>query len=84
MPVWEQYTAQHRPRALLFPQRVSVRAEERTTELQDQPQLPNICFLPLHVKSEGLVSLYKHRDYYGPEVPTTAAAAVRRCSDVEV
>lgn len=61
MPVWEQYTTQHRHQALLFPQRVSVRAEERTTELQDQPQLPNICFLPLHVKSAGLVSLQTQR-----------------------
>lgn len=68
---WENGT-QHNTvlKRLLFPQRVNGRAEERYAELQDYPQLPNICFLPLHVKSKGVASLYKHGRNYSPEAAT--------------
>lgn len=65
----------------LFPREVSVRAEERNTVLLDYLQLPNICFLPLHIKTKRVVSFYKQGDYYSPEELPSPAVAVIHCGN---
>jgi len=46
----------------VFPREVS--AESPTQELLDHLPLPNICFLPLHVKAERVNPLYKRGGCY--------------------
>lgn len=58
----------------LFPREVSVRAEARNTVLPDYLPLPNICFLPLHVKTKRVTSLDKQGDYYIAVVRSTAVS----------
>lgn len=65
----------------LFPREVSVRAEEHNTVLLDYLQLPNICFLPLHIKTKRVVSLYKQGDYYSPEALPSPAVTVTHCGN---
>ena len=64
----------------LFPREVSVRAEAHNTELLDYLQLPNICFLPLYVKTKRVISLYKQGDYYSAVVRSTAISCCFSCT----
>lgn len=58
----------------LFPREVSVRAEAYNTVLLDHVQLPNICFLPLHIKMR-VISFCKQDNYYRTVVSSTSVSS---------